>query len=189
MPLNRDQLAQCIEKNARSKLAGDRLADLLRSGFTSATKAVKAVFGDLGKELGYRVAAAGYRGADDGEWLYDMVWYEVDEKELLLQLRMVLESELKPGGSVSKSADVDGDFQKLVQARADVRVWLTACPNQELVAKHIANCKFQVQRFAESMPSDIYIFIVYDWTTGKTSVERFQPPVPDDPHVIANITQ
>jgi hypothetical protein len=45
------------------------------------------------------------------------------------------------------SAEVDGDFQKLVQARAEVRVWLAHCPNQALTREHIANRKRQAAHF------------------------------------------
>ena len=46
-------------------------------GFGAATRTIKQIFGDLGKRLGYEVAAAGYKRADEREWLYDMVWYRV----------------------------------------------------------------------------------------------------------------
>ena len=178
MQLDRNQLAERIEQTATLAFEGSRLTELLRASFTSMTKEAMRVFGGVGKDLGYQVAAAGYQGA----WLYDMVWYTTDAAGMLLQLPMVLESELNPGGSVSKSADVDGDFQKLVQARAGVRVWLVACPNQKLARTHIANCKRQACLFAAATSGDAYVFIVYDWTTASTTVERFQVDVPGDVH-------
>jgi hypothetical protein len=45
---------------------------------------------------------------------------------------VVLESEWKHGVLVSQNAKVDGDFQKLVQARAEVRVWISSSHNPAL---------------------------------------------------------
>jgi hypothetical protein len=173
MRLDRSQLADRIEQTARLSFEGRHVTKLLQGSFGSVTRGVKKVFGDLGKSLGYQVAAAGYSGADEGEWLYDMVWFASDAG-VIVQLAMILESELKPGGRVQASAEVDGDFQKLVQARADVRVWLALCPNRELTQQHIASCKRQARLFAGTAPGDTYIFIVYDWTTKDTLVKRFQ---------------
>jgi len=40
------------------------------------------------------------------------------------------------GRSVAEAADVDGVFDKLVQARANVRVWVTTCPSQDLTRQY-----------------------------------------------------
>jgi len=50
------------------------LTELLGGSFGSVTNAAKAVYGNLGKSLGYQIAAADYPGADNAEWLHDMVW-------------------------------------------------------------------------------------------------------------------
>ena len=72
--------AEQIEKDARIAFEGPLLTGLLRAGGRSTTMSVKERFGDLGRRLGYKVAAAGYRHADEGEWLYDMVWYLLDKR-------------------------------------------------------------------------------------------------------------
>ena len=175
MELGRYELAERIEKIARSAFEGGRLREPLRTlSWTATTKLIKKVFGDLGKQLGYHVAASGYPLADDREWLYDMCWYTVLGNGVFSQLAMVLESELKPGGSVANASEIDGDFQKLVQARAEVRVWVALVPNPEMTARHIENCKNQARAFAGAMPGDIYVFIIYDWTTNVTIVERLE---------------
>ena len=87
---------------------------------------------------------------------------------------MVLESEWKHGVLVSQNAEVDGDFQKLVQARAEVRVWISSSHNPALAQQHLANCKKQVQLFSGSLPGDTYLFIINDWTTPTTRIERFE---------------
>jgi hypothetical protein len=177
--LDRRQLAEAVEKTARLAFEGGRLTEFLRgASFKPVTKTVKEVFGDLGKTLGYQVAAAGYRCADEGEWLYDMVWFTTDAG-MFIQQAMVLESEWGPGGRVQHAAEVDDDFQKLVQARADVRVWISACPNPEMTQLHIANCKHQARLFAGSVPGDAYVFIVYDWTTATIEFEQFLVDIPE----------
>ncbi|SER59242.1 hypothetical protein SAMN05216548_1281 [Faunimonas pinastri] len=47
-------------------------------------------------------------------------------------------------------------------------------PNGELARIHLANCKSQAQGFLASEPGDLYLFILYDWTTGTTTFELFE---------------
>ena len=61
-------------KASRIAFGGGRLTELLGGSFGSVTNAAKAVYGNLGKSLGYQIAAADYPGADNAEWLRDMVW-------------------------------------------------------------------------------------------------------------------
>lgn len=179
MEYARHDLAERIEEVAKSAFEGGRLKGLLCTlSWTATTKAIKEVFGNLGKQLGYHVAASGYPLADDGEWLYDMCWYTVLRNGVFSKLAMVLESELNPGGSVINASEIDGDFHKLVQARADVRVWFALLPNPAMTTKHIENCKIQARAFGGAMPGDVYVFIAYDWTDSATIVERFEVDVP-----------
>lgn len=174
MALTRREIAERIEEIANLNFEGRRFGEALRAiSWTLSTRSVKQAFGNLGKQLGYQVAASGYSGADEGEWLYDMVWF-TSREGLLRQQAMVLESEFKPGGSVLQAAAVDGDFMKLVQARAEVRVWFALIPNPELAAQHIKNCKSQASAFEGAVHGDTYVLIVFDWTTSNTIVERFE---------------
>ena len=133
-----------------------------------ATKSVKRIFGNLGNSLDFKVAAAGFPKADEGEWRYDMVWYVLDNDGFQVRLPMVLECEWNPDFTI------DTDFQKLVQARADVRVWISALGNSERVRQHIENCKKQIQQFLGSCTGDKYIFVICDWTTAETIIEHFE---------------
>jgi hypothetical protein len=166
MQLSQDQLAIEIEQAVRATFRTTSLVSLLKVGFGSTTITVKQLFGDLGKRFGYKVAAAGYPGADDGEWLYDMVWYTL-ENGFMIQQNLVLESELNP------DPVLDGDFQKLVQARADVRVWVSCSPNKQMAEQHITNCRKQAVLFSGALHGDTYIFVTDNWTTPSTTVERF----------------
>jgi hypothetical protein len=115
---NRVELANRIEREARIAFEQISLIELLRSSSALATKSVKRIFGNLGNSLDFKVAAAGFPKADEGEWRYDMVWYVLDNDGFQVRLPMVLECEWNPDFTI------DTDFQKLVQARADVRVWI-----------------------------------------------------------------
>jgi len=173
--LTREQIVARIVEVAKISFDGSLLTKHLRGSFLTATKNIKQVFGDLGKDFGFVVAASGYAGADDGEWLYDMSWFVSDPKSgLFLRQPLALESELNPGGGVKFSAAVDADFHKLVQARAEIRVWLAAVPNQTLAEAHIANCKQQARLFQDASGDDTYILILYNWERGDTFIESFR---------------
>jgi hypothetical protein len=173
LEITRNLLLDSIEQEARTSFQGALLTGLLNAGPRSTTAIVKERFGDLGRRLGCKVAAAGYKHADEGEWLYDMVWYLLENGLMTRQL-MALESEWKHGILVSQNAEVDGDFQKLVQARAEVRVWISSSHNPTLAGQHLRNCKEQVKSFSGSLPGDAYVFIINDWTTPTTIIERFE---------------
>jgi hypothetical protein len=164
--LNALELAQRLEAEARSIFGVMPLTALRqRQGRKGATLAIKQAFGSLGQSLEFEVASD-YLGADEGEWLYDMVWYEV-RSGFMLRQAVVLESELKP------ESHVDGDFHKLVQARADVRVWISLANDASLAVDHVRDCKTQIGRFAGSVSGDLYLLIVDNWTTPNTSIELF----------------
>lgn len=167
------EISKKIEQAARAAFEGPLLTTVLKGGSRASTISIKAFFRDLGKGFGFKVAAA-CPDTDEGEWLYDMVWYEVDQQGLLLRQRMVLESELNRGLSVQQNAEVDGDFQKLVQARADVRAWLCSCHSTTLAEQHLFSCKRQIKQFSGTMPYDTYIFIIHDWSASTTKIERFE---------------
>jgi len=130
------------------------------------TGRVKEVLGALGHELGFEVAChtSDYQRATEGECLYDMTWYILDKtkfmdktKGMLIRQPMVLESEWKPDPTM------DIDFQKLVQARADVRVWLFTAANAQEIDNYIARCRDQAQSFAGRQPGDRYVFTGFDF--------------------------
>jgi hypothetical protein len=55
------------------------------------------------------VCGSACEGAEFGEWLYDLTWYEENDNGLV-RLPLVVESEWYPNGGY------DGDFQKVLQA-------------------------------------------------------------------------
>ncbi|PYP69450.1 MAG: hypothetical protein DMD36_09955 [Gemmatimonadetes bacterium] len=123
------------------------------------TGRVKEVLGALGHELGFEVACHKSDYPRGGrEWLYDMTWYVLDKTKggMLMRQPMVLESEWE-------IKNRDDDFQKLVQARADVRVWLFTAANAQEIDNYIARCRDQAQSFAGRQPGDRYVFTGFDF--------------------------
>jgi hypothetical protein len=96
-------------------------------------------------------------GAEYGEWLYDICWY-VEDEVCLTHLPLVGECEWGPTGPC------DGDFQKLLQARADHRLWIFQVPTEEAAASMFKGCRENVQRFRASQRDDRYLFAGLVWT-------------------------
>ena len=136
---------------------------------TYRTTSVKTALGDLGHKLDFKLGASGYRAADEGEWLYDMSWYTFDPARpgILTGQPMVLESEWTP------DPQIDGDFQKLVQARADIRVWVFSATNLDEVRKHVERSREQAKAFAGRTSGDRYVCAGFDWFTKTLLIESF----------------
>src|SRR5712672_618905 len=72
-------------------------ANFKANGVGERTRTALTAFGELGHELGFRVCCkrSCYAKADDGEWLYDQLWYanHPTKKGFLVRVPMALESE------------------------------------------------------------------------------------------------
>ena len=87
------------------------------------TKKILITLCNLGRSEGYESRATGTRGhrvpdeyRDGGEFLYDVSWRELDNCGRIISFPMVAESEWGP------LREIEYDFQKLLLARAKVRV-------------------------------------------------------------------
>jgi hypothetical protein len=126
----------------------------------AATAAIIDIFTKLGLDLGYDDSGPG--------WLYDVLWCEekpVKIGKLMTRIPMALESEL-----CNPDPHLDGDFLKLVQARADIRVWITSYPDARL---QIDTCKEQIRQFFGTLPGDQYVFVVYDRNSRQPIIEKY----------------
>ncbi len=145
--ITKDQVVRAVEQEARALFNRDWLPK----------KETLAEFAALGTRLGFMISAHGH---GDGEWLYDMAWSEEIKRSgggrYTTRLPLVLESEEKT------DKVLDGDFIKLVQARADVRVWIVKVNPLQSVEQHIAECKEEIRHFAETKPDDVYVLMIYN---------------------------
>jgi hypothetical protein len=96
--------------------------------------------------------------AVEGEWLYDLCWYEMTKGEAgyLLRVPLVMECEWTP------DSDMDGDFQKLVQARAEHRLWIFQAATADDIERYFDRCREQVATFRGSERADRYLMAGVD---------------------------
>jgi hypothetical protein len=169
------ELSAKIEGAIRSLLTDHTVTTFLRAtSDTLRTSLIKSRLRDLARILGFQVSASGC-AADDREWLYDMVWFTRRRDGLFAHQAMVMESEWRNGVKVTQSAEVDSDFEKLVQARADVHVWICTVPNPDKAREHIQNCKRQIAAFSGTMPDDHYLFVILRYLDDDFEIEAFRP--------------
>src|SRR5690348_17184672 len=101
-------------------------------GNTVWTMEAKSNICRLGADLGFQVAASGASPNRFGEWLYDICWldYALGKDGVPLHLKRVrLAAECEWGNP----GDVEDDFEKLLAARADIRVMVFESKNESAV--------------------------------------------------------
>jgi hypothetical protein len=96
--------------------------------------------------------------AVEGEWLYDLCWYEMSRGEAgyLLRVPLAMECEWTP------DTEMDGDFQKLVQARAEHRLWIFQAASANDVDQYFDRCREQIAAFRGTEGGDRYLMAGID---------------------------
>ena len=146
--------------------AMDSLTTDLSSPNSVWTLDVKTALGITGKAHDCWVCSAGVpaHACDSGEWLYDVAWlsYQPDGEEYLLSADLVVECEWNPGFD-----HLDEDFQKLLLARATVRLMIFDGGNAagaNRLANHLAR---QVAAFRCSRDDDVWLLAAWVGDPGK----------------------
>ena len=120
-------------------------------GRTEWTYRIQKMLVDMGIDQGKKVCAGGVEGATwPTEWLYDMVWLQVSNDFNIENIGLVAEIEW------GEDWEVLEDFQKLLQARADVR--LIVFDHEDGLQEQL---KRQIRKFKKSQPGDRYLFVSY----------------------------
>lgn len=104
---------------------------------------------------------------DHGEWLYDVTWLEYDGEYIV---EACLVAELEWGGV----ADIDDDFQKLLLARAGVRLMIfdgTYEPGSEKIAERLAR---QAGEFRRSSGEDVWLLAAWERSDERDTGCRFR---------------
>ena len=135
---------------------------------TEWTRRILTALCDVGTRLGYTVCASNVDSADWGEWLFDVCW--LHGKRWLKAVPMVAECEWENFG------DIEDDFQKLLVARASLRVmvcdgwWLSNDTKGKATADRLAQwvCEFEGSRIG-----DTYLLIIYEWHQGNRRSWRY----------------
>ncbi len=117
------------------------------------TEQIKKAICEVGRIFNYGICASGCCGSHDGEWLYDMVWLEYNGDKYLINSAMVLECEW----NMNEDA-IFYDFEKLLLARAGLRVLIFQQTSKAAGDAMIANLKKSVQNFTLSKDFDNYLF-------------------------------
>lgn len=136
------------------------------------TNAVKTKLCRLGKEKHkYTVCASGVDNGicqpDYGEWLYDVCWLRYsDEKNAYLLSDVVLVAESEWGND----QEVIHDFQKLMLARADLRVMIYADKNSSADSTR-KKIESEIESFARSQggkgdSTDSYLLAAWESEEG-----------------------
>lgn len=146
-----DELAQAIARNLAGLYKQTDPNDI-------GTEAVKTALCEACKTIDHVYAYASRverPPADGGEWLFDVTGLLYDQDNYLRRTVLVAESEWGPQN------EIYSDFQKLLLARADVRVMVfdgTQNPGYraiiEIFATYIARCE-------QSQAGDIWLFAAW----------------------------
>jgi len=85
------------------------------------TKQIKSRLAGLGRKYKYWVYASQAENIDGGEWLFDLTWLNYSGNNLI-NVELALESEWNTNS-------INDDFQKLLLARAELRVMIFQSKN------------------------------------------------------------
>jgi len=105
-----------------------------------------------------------------GEWLYDMIWYKeiedgTDDRDIwpkrMSDVVLVAESEWS-----NWIGDIRYDFQKLVQAKAQIKLLICEGVNDDEYASLVKD----IESFEHRDPQERYLFAIYD---GRDGVKKF----------------
>lgn len=160
-----------IELNRQSK-------KMIRyKNYKIATELIKNTFAKKGRELDYCIAA--HRNLccdekdkfeyDEGEWLFDLVWYKMSSKDnqIMESIPLVLESEL----SNHSLAGLKVDFDKLLVASSSTKVFVTTNEYIEFKKDYI---KRALKSFINFREDEIFYLIIWDERyTGNFILEKF----------------
>jgi len=180
--MNEDKMAKAIEGvlvNVAEKLSGHRKPD------NEWTQEILVSLGNLGKrkndDFDFYVCSHGFgvadweKSKDWSEWLFDQSWLEYEKDEFgklqyLKRMAMAMESEWGDEG------DIKDDFEKLLVARADLRVMIFQAKNAEEVGCLFDRLKYLESKYEARSGEDKYLFAGFNMETGKFEIVRIPEP-------------
>ena len=129
------------------------------------TKAMKEIIGDIGITKGFKVCAS---GKFESEWLYDLTWYSNNTDNSLKDIPLVMECEWSRDVSALKF-----DFQKLVQARARIRIMIFQGFEDE-INKTLQMIKDEIDSFELSQKGDLYLIAALNMNKGEFQFKKIE---------------
>ena len=122
------------------------------------THAVMSELCNAGQALRYDVCTSGVTQADCNGWLFDQVWLDwISTSRQLKRIGLVVECEW---GRTCEQ--IFHDFEKLLVARADVRLMIFQARNAERVNELFDCMEEEARDFFQSHPGDYYMLVGYD---------------------------
>ena len=128
------------------------------------TKAIKTELCRIGRSCKFRCKVGAHArevpksNRDYGEWLYDVTWLEYDGDGCVTDAHLVAECEWGSG------TDIDEDFQKLLLARATVRLMIFDGNYERGSPKIADHLACQVRRFNRSRNEDAWLLAAWERT-------------------------
>ena len=138
------------------------------------TREVKNRIRKIGQSHRHTVCANGCSelviDQDKSEWVFDLTWQKKDAEGFLAGLALAMESEW------THDRDGDADFEKLIQCRADLRLWIIHDKNEDSLRDHFDKCINMIRRFEGSQPGDRYLFAGHSNEDAKFFFQRYVYP-------------
>ena len=112
---------------------------------------VKAAIVYVGQSIGCLTAANGCATDNNGEWLYDVVWYKLDDEGDLSDVLLVAESEWGNADAIK------ADFEKLLVARSKYRVMVFQAGSSDSIHKLIEVMAISASKYNQAARGDRYL--------------------------------
>lgn len=116
------------------------------------TKGVKQAIVNVGRKFSYLTSACGCDSDDGQEWLYDIVWYQLDNAKHMTDVSLVAECEW--GGEES----IKYDFAKLLISKSQYRLMIFQSDSDKNINGIINKMKIWIAKFCRTSKGDRYLF-------------------------------
>lgn len=140
------------------------------------TEIIKTEFAKKGEELGFCSAAhknrhiyKDYNYSENEEWLFDFVWYKMDDDDdqIMNTIPLVLESEL----SKKCYGGLKEDFDKLLIATSSTKIFVTKIDEIEIKRNYIQKA---INKFSGFRNDESLFLIIWDeHDTGYFELQEF----------------
>jgi hypothetical protein len=124
-----------------------------RSSHPKHTKLVKQAIATVGDKMRLSVFTTDQCDDHDCEWLYDLCWCKQDDDDRIVEMPLVMECEWAQG-----YWDILADFQKLLVARSDHRVFICSLSTSEDWNDCVDYLIEQVRLYSGTRNGDRYLF-------------------------------
>jgi len=147
------------------------------------TPDIKASIAQVGFDQGYSVWASGIAERDEGaarlvnqEWLFDMSWLAYEGRgpeRKFSSLVLALESELSTKAEPKKWAEVVDDFEKLIIARAQLKVLVFQRDDLKDTLRRFEVLRTKVKEFAHPDTDTEYLLAAIVWSEKRFEFLHF----------------